>query len=116
TDVVNAASTVTPINTESRRFDITGLGSDLASALTAAFQTLFGVTDYLGQPVTLALSYGFELLADSDPDAAPFVTYLPIALYPDHQLDAGTGATIKAAVDGWVADYGPSRSGGEIVI
>lgn len=116
TDVVNAASTVTPINTESRRFDITGLGSDLASALTAAFQTLFGVTDYLGQPVTLALSYGFELLADSDPDAAPLVTYLPIALYPDHQLDAGTGATIKAAVDGWVADYGPSRSGGEIVI
>jgi hypothetical protein len=116
TDLVNAASTVTPINTESTRFDITALGTDLGTALTAAFQTLFGTTAYLGQPVTLALSYGFEILADPDPDVEPLVTYLPIALYPDQQLEASTGATLQGAVDSWIAAQDPSRSGGEIVV
>jgi hypothetical protein len=116
TDLVNAASTVTPINSEDMRFDITGLGADLGSALTAAFQTLFGATDYVGQPVTLALTYGYELLVDPDPGVLPLVTYLPIALYPDQQLAATTGATIQAAVDGWIAARAPSTNGGEIVV
>lgn len=114
TDRVSAASTVTPINSEDTRFDITALGSDLGSALTAAFQTLFGTTGYVGQPVTLALSYGYELLADTG--EAPLVTYLPIALYPDQQLRATTGATIQTAVDGWIDTQAPSRNGGEIVV
>jgi hypothetical protein len=115
TDTVNAASTVTPINSEDMRFDITALGADLGSALTAAFQTLFGAAGYIGQPVTLALSYGYELLADPHP-AVPLVTYLPIALYPDQQLAATTGAAIQAAVDSWIAAQAPSSNGGEIVV
>jgi hypothetical protein len=115
TDTVNAASTVTPINSEDMRFDITALGADLGSALTAAFQTLLGAAGYIGQPVTLALSYGYELLADPHP-AVPLVTYLPIALYPDQQLAATTGAAIQAAVDSWIAAQAPSSNGGEIVV
>ncbi|WP_168355872.1 hypothetical protein [Sphingomonas gei] len=116
TDLVDASSTVTPINNESTRFDITGLGTDLGSALTAAFQALFGDTAYLGQPVTLALSYGFELLANPDPDAEPLVSYLPIALYPDQELAATTGATIQSAVEAWILNQGPNPDGGEIVV
>jgi hypothetical protein len=116
TDVVNAASTVTPINSQSTRFDITELGTDLSSALTAAFKTLFGSTGYVGQPVTLALSYGLELLADSNTGGGALVTYLPIALYPDQQLNAATGASIQAAVDKWSQTREPIRRGGEIVV
>ncbi|MNJ60281.1 hypothetical protein D3C77_560030 [compost metagenome] len=116
TDTVNAPSTVTPINTESARFDITDLGTDLGSALTAAFEQLFGATAYVGQPVTLSLSYGFELLASPAPEAEPLVTYLPIALYPDQQLGASTGASLKGAVDSWIAVQSPCRSGAEIVV
>ena len=116
TDTVNAPSTVTPINTESARFDITDLGTDLGSALTAAFEQLFGATAYVGQPVTLSLSYGFELLASPAPEAEPLVTYLPIALYPDQQLGASTGASLKGAVDSWIAAQSPCRSGAEIVV
>jgi hypothetical protein len=115
TDLVNAASTVTPINTDSMRFDITNLGADLGSALTAAFQTLFGATTYIGQPVTLGLSYGFELLPGTE-GAEPLVTYLPIALYPDQELANTTGATIQGAVDTWIGIEQPVRTGGEIVV
>lgn len=116
TDLVKAPSTVTPINTDSTRFDITDLGSDLGSALTAAFQTLFGASAYIGQPVTLGLNYGFELLPDGAQGAAPLVTYLPIALYPNRQLASTTGATVQAAVDAWLTARAPNRTGGEIVV
>lgn len=116
TDLVNAASTVTPINSADMRFDITALGTDLGSALMATFQTLFGTAGYVGQPVTLGLSYGYELLTDPAPGVEPLVTYLPVALYPDQQLGATTGATIQTAVDCWIADQVPSRNGGEIVV
>ena len=110
------AKKVTPINTESTRFDITDLGTDFGSALTSAFVQLFGATAYVGQTVTLSLSYGFELLANPDPGAEPLLTYLPIALYPDQQLGTSTGTSLQSAMDVWIATQVPCRNGGEIVV
>lgn len=115
-NTVNMPSPVTPLITVDERLDVTALGTDLGSALTAAFEQLFGTTAYVGQPVTLSLSYRFELLASPAPEAEPLVTCLPIALYPDQRLDASTGASLRDAVDSWIAIQAPCRSGAEIVV
>lgn len=116
TDTVNAPSAIAPMQSVSTRLDVTAFGTDLGSALTAAFQQLFGTAAYVGQPVTLSLSYRFELLASPAPGAEPLVPELPIALYLDQRLDASTGASLKDAVDSWIAVQAPCRSGAEIVV
>lgn len=114
TDKVIAPSVVTPLNNYGERVDITALGSDLASALQSAFSTLFG--DALnGQPVTIELSYGFELVPPRQNAGQGLVTYLPIALYPNQTLSDDTGTILSNAVDSWKALNKPSEQGGEWV-
>ena len=113
TDTIIAPAIVTPLNTYGKAVDITSLGSNLTDALNACFTDLFG-SDAYGQVVTMELSYGFELVAPSTGNQG-LVTYLPIGLYPNQILSAGTAAALNTAVETWQTTYQPVETGGEWV-
>lgn len=108
---VDAPNVVTPLNTWAEPIDISALGGDVATALNAAFTTLFG-GDRIGQPVTLGLFYGYELVSAATP-ADALVTYLPVGLYPNQPISATTAADVAAALQRWKDDNHPATTGGE---
>jgi LysM repeat protein len=113
TDTVIAPAVVTPLNTFGERVDITNLGTDLTTALNTCFTNLFD-THYIGQIITMELSYGFELVTPSQTDPG-LVTYLPIGLYPNQTLSATTASELATAIDEWQTDNQPVETGGEWV-
>jgi LysM repeat protein len=113
TPVVEAAEVVTPLNTWPERIDITNLGATVELALSAAFAALFGSAT--GQPITVGVSYGFELVPPQD-GSDGLVTYLPVGLYPNQQLGSGTAAAIADALTAWQTANQPATRGGEWVI
>ncbi|MFA4928133.1 MAG: LysM peptidoglycan-binding domain-containing protein [Patulibacter sp.] len=84
-------------------------GATLEDALTAALSTLFG--SVTGPPVTIALSYGHELVPDSGLDS-----YLPVALYPDRPLDAAIATAVGGAATTWQRLHRPATEGGKWVV
>lgn len=110
-DIVTAPNAVVPMGISTERRDITGLGPSMGAALTAAFTEIFGA-GYVGQPVTIDMFFGFELVGGG---AGGLISYLPVALYPHQTLAAGTGATLEAAAQQWLTRTNPTRQGGEIV-
>jgi LysM repeat protein len=113
TDTVIAPAVVTPLNTFGKRVDITKLGADLTTALNNVFAGLFGA-NYIGQRITMELSYGFELVPPSETDPG-LITYLPIGLYPNQTLSATTASELAAAIQEWQRDNDPEETGGEWV-
>jgi LysM repeat protein len=113
TDTVIAPAVVTPLNTFGKPVDITNLGANLTAALNTCFSDLFG-TNYIGQKVTMELSYGFEIVPPSETDAG-LVTYLPIGLYPNQVLSATTATQLAAAIQSWQTANQPVQTGGEWV-
>jgi hypothetical protein len=111
TDTIIAPGIVTPLNTFGKRVDISALGSNLTDALNACFNGLFGPA-MNGQPVTIQLSYGFELVAPSGPDDEGLITYLPIGLYPNQTLSATTANDLNNVIVEWKRDNNPAEKGG----
>jgi hypothetical protein len=121
TDEVVSAGIVTPLNNFGERVYINTPGADLTTALNTVFSNLFGA-NMDGQPITMEVGYGFELVPpetlDADPTPSPkkdpgLVTYLPIGLYPNMLLSSTTAATINTAVVAWQGDNNPVTVGGE---
>jgi hypothetical protein len=111
TATIEAPNAVIPLNQFAQVLDISTLGATFADALQAAFTTLFGLSAS-GQRVTVAVSFGYELVpANNVADA--LAAYLPVALYPNQTLDAQTAGRISAAAERWLADIRPSRTGAE---
>jgi hypothetical protein len=114
TDTIIAPSVITPLNNFSKRVPINSLGSTLTDALNACFTALFG-SNMTGQKVTFELRYGFELVPPSGEGDEGLVTYLPIGLYPNQTLSAGTAAALNTVVQTWKGIYNPVERGGEWV-
>ncbi|MDY7092720.1 MAG: hypothetical protein SX243_07080 [Acidobacteriota bacterium] len=115
TATVSAPGLATPLNQWSEPFDITSLGATVEAALQAAFQQLFG--DAMdGQPVTIQLSYGFQLVAPGSGDPEGLRTFLPVALYPNQTLDNTTAATLSQALAAWQQAQSPQTAGGAWLI
>ncbi|HEX8246988.1 MAG TPA: hypothetical protein VF599_02295, partial [Pyrinomonadaceae bacterium] len=113
TNIVIAPAVVTPLNTFGQRVYIINLGADLTIALNTCFTDLFGA-GYIGQKITMELSYGFELVPPSETDPG-LVTYLPIGLYPNQTLSATTASQLAAAIQEWKKENNPVETGGEWV-
>lgn len=115
TGVVSAPSLATPLVQWSDPFDITALGGTVEAALDAAFQQLFG--DAMdGLAVTIQLSYGFQLVAPAAGDPEGLRTVLPVALYPDQTLGAGTAGELAGALAAWQTAHNPQTAGGAWII
>jgi len=108
---VDAATIVTPLNSWPQGIDISSLGVTVEAAIDAAFTTLFGA-QRIGQPVTMGLYYGYQLVPAATPDAA-LATYLPVGLYPNQAITATTATEIAAALDTWKRVNQPATTGGE---
>ena len=108
---VDAATIVTPLNAWPQSFDITPLGATVTAALNATFTALFGDAR-MGQPVTLGLYYGYQLVSAPDP-ADALATDLPVGLYPNQPITQTTAAQVAAALDAWKDANRPATTGGE---
>ncbi|MBL8297656.1 MAG: LysM peptidoglycan-binding domain-containing protein [Rhodanobacteraceae bacterium] len=108
---VDAAAIVTPLNIWPQGIDISALGDTVEAALNATFTTLFG-DQRIGQPITMGLYYGYQLVPAPQPDQA-LATYLPVGLYPNQFLTATTAAEIAAALAAWKNAHRPATVGGE---
>ncbi|HKP51304.1 MAG TPA: hypothetical protein VJ183_01485 [Chloroflexia bacterium] len=111
---VEAADIVTPFNVWPQAIDITGNGTDVASALRASFTNLFG--DPLPNlPLTAGLFYGYALVLPSQASEEGLVTYLPVSLYPNQQLDANIATALANALATWQTRNNPANTRGEWV-
>ena len=115
TGVVSASSLATPLVQWSEPFDITALGSTVEAALGAALQELFGAA-MDGLPVTIQLSYGFQLVAAAGGDTEGLRTVLPVAFYPDQSLSAGTAGELAGVLTAWQQVQNPQTTGGAWII
>jgi hypothetical protein len=110
TPTLDAQDVVTPLNRWSQPIDISDLGASVEAALDAVFATLFG-DRRIGQPVTLGLSYGYQVLPVVDVDV-PLMAYLPVGLYPNQPIGATTAAQIAATLRTWMDESNPPTTGG----
>lgn len=107
---VDARDVVTPFNCWPQEIDISDLGDTVDAALDAAFAALFG-DRRIGQPVTLGLSYGYQLPPAADADTA-LTMYVPVGEYPNVRIAATTAAQIAAQLAAWRGAAQPPTTGG----
>jgi hypothetical protein len=107
TGTVEASDIVTPLLTWTHL--ITLGGTSTTAALQSAFTQLFGSAT--GIPLTISMHYGFRLVAAAGAEEGINI-YLPVSIYPNQTLSAGTAAAISAALSAWDARYTPSHAGG----
>jgi hypothetical protein len=85
-------------------------GTDLGSAVQAAFASLFGSA--AGLPITISGAYRYALVPAGN-DGPGLVTTLPVALGPRQTLGPLTGSNVAAALSAWQSAHLPATEGGE---
>lgn len=111
TPSVAATAAVAPHNRWPHAIDIGTLADSVDTALNAAFATLFGER-WVGQPVTLGLSYGYSPLPGAEPDTAPML-YLPVGLHPKLPLEPATATLLAGLLASWKDAAQPPETAGE---
>lgn len=106
---VQAPASATPLNQWTSTVDIGDQGSSPTAALGAAIQALTG-----GElPVTITVSYGYELTAPSGGASRGLTTYLPVYLVPNQLWSEALASELSQQLQQWIKDYQPNPKGGE---
>ncbi len=107
---VQAPAAATPLNQWSSTVDISDAGASPTAALGAALQTIFVGTQL---PVTITVSYGYELTPPSGGASRGLTTYLPVYLVPNQVWTEQLAAELAKQMDQWHKDNLPNPKGGE---
>ncbi len=95
------------------RSEAPGVSASSVAAPSDPFPSrLFGSA--IGQPITVGILYGCEVVPPQIGNAG-LTTYLPVGLYPNEQLGAGTAPATANALTAWQTANQPATRGGEWV-
>ncbi len=104
---VQAADLTTPLLRWTNAVEI-GKGADPIAGLVAALNTLFGSSPD-GQPISLAIGYGYELTPGLAPGSG-LRTVIPVSLLPRREWSATIATALTEFIDDWQKTRTPATT------